>query len=125
VRTGEPHNAIIPGERGITAETALRLARFFWTTDCFWMNLQSNCDLAVARERDAPLIEREVVRYTRPRPIRKKKARANLRDNASQLANTKSFETLRATYRSRWGVSDAVKLARDELLAEVSKGSSR
>jgi antitoxin HigA-1 len=59
--------AIINGERGITAETALRLARFFGTTDCFWTNLQSNYELAVARQRDAARIEQEVVRYSPPR----------------------------------------------------------
>jgi addiction module HigA family antidote len=59
--------AIINGERAITAETALRLARFFGTTDCFWMNLQSNYDLAVVRQKDAARIEQEVARYSPPR----------------------------------------------------------
>lgn len=58
---------IINGERAITAETALRLARFFGTTDCFWMNLQSSYDLALARRKDAARIQREVARY---RPLR-------------------------------------------------------
>ena len=55
--------AIVNGERAITAETALRLARFFGTTDCFWMNLQSNYELALARQKDAALIEQQVSRY--------------------------------------------------------------
>jgi antitoxin HigA-1 len=55
--------AILNGERAITAETALRLARFFGTTDCFWMNLQMFYDLAVVRRREAARIEDEVVRY--------------------------------------------------------------
>jgi len=67
--------AIINGERGITAETALRLARFFGTTDCFWMNLQSNYDLAIARQKDAARIEHEVARYQPPRPAAKEAAR--------------------------------------------------
>jgi addiction module HigA family antidote len=67
--------AIINGERGITAETALRLARFFGTTDCFWMNLQSNYDLAVARHKDAARIKQEVVRYVPPRPVSKESQR--------------------------------------------------
>jgi antitoxin HigA-1 len=67
--------AIINGERGITAETALRLARFFGTTDCFWMNLQSNYDLAIARHKDAARIEQEVVRYRPPRSPTKEAAR--------------------------------------------------
>jgi addiction module HigA family antidote len=61
--------AIVNGERAITAETALRLARFFGTTDCFWMNLQSNYDLAVARQKDADRIQREVERYAASPPV--------------------------------------------------------
>lgn len=36
--------------RAITADTALRLSRYFGTTAAFWMNLQANYDLEVARE---------------------------------------------------------------------------
>jgi addiction module HigA family antidote len=39
---------IIRGRRGITADTALRLARRFDTTPIFWMNLQANYDLSLA-----------------------------------------------------------------------------
>ena len=42
---------IIRGERGISAETALRLGRFFGTGAAFWVNLQARYDLAIA-ERD-------------------------------------------------------------------------
>ena len=51
---------IINGERSITAETALRLARFFGTTPEFWLNLQTHYDLTIAARRDAKKIEREV-----------------------------------------------------------------
>src|SRR6476646_8350801 len=44
-------SGIVNGRRGITADTALRLARYFGTTAAFWMNLQSSYDLYVA-ERD-------------------------------------------------------------------------
>jgi len=44
-------SAILRGSRGITADTALRLARFFGQTPEFWMNLQRTYDLVVA-ERD-------------------------------------------------------------------------
>jgi addiction module HigA family antidote len=67
--------AIINGERAITAETALRLARFFGTTDCFWMNLQSSYDLAVARQKDAARIDREVERYSPSSAATKQAAR--------------------------------------------------
>jgi addiction module HigA family antidote len=51
---------IINGERAITAETALRLARFFGTTPEFWLNLQTHYDLTVTSRRDAKRIDREV-----------------------------------------------------------------
>ena len=41
---------IVHGRRGITADTALRLARYFNTTPKFWLNLQSSYDLARAAE---------------------------------------------------------------------------
>lgn len=44
-------SGIVNGRRGITADTALRLAQCFGTTAAFWMNLQSSYDLYVA-ERD-------------------------------------------------------------------------
>ena len=40
--------AILKGQRGITADTALRLARFWGTTPQFWLNLQTSFDLRVA-----------------------------------------------------------------------------
>lgn len=42
-------NEIVHGKRGITADTALRLARYFGTSDEFWMNLQSNYELRLER----------------------------------------------------------------------------
>ena len=44
-------NEIVLGKRGITADTALRLARYFGTTDQFWMNLQARYDLECEREK--------------------------------------------------------------------------
>lgn len=38
-------NEIVHGKRGITADTAIRLARYFGTSDEFWMNLQTNYEL--------------------------------------------------------------------------------
>ena len=42
-------NEIVHGKRGITADTAIRLARFFGTSEEFWMNLQSNYELRLER----------------------------------------------------------------------------
>ena len=51
---------IVRGERAISPDTALRLARFFGTSAEFWMTLQSNYDLAVARRQRGTRIETEV-----------------------------------------------------------------
>ena len=47
-------------KRGITADTALRLARYFGTSEQFWLNLQSRHDLEVERDRLGPRLEEEV-----------------------------------------------------------------
>jgi addiction module HigA family antidote len=44
-------NEIVHGKRGITADTALRLARYFDTSERFWMNLQMRYDLEVEKGR--------------------------------------------------------------------------
>src|SRR5580693_8976392 len=51
---------IVHERRGITPDTALRLARYFHTTPRFWLNLQSACDLEVAEDESSRHIEREV-----------------------------------------------------------------
>lgn len=53
-------NEIAHGKRVITADTALRLARFFGTSAEFWVNLQVHYDLEVQRDEVGPRIEREV-----------------------------------------------------------------
>lgn len=44
-------NEIVLGKRRVTADTALRLARYFGTTDRFWMNLQARHDLEIERDK--------------------------------------------------------------------------
>ena len=44
-------NEIIQGHRAISADTALRLAKFFGTSDMFWLNLQARYDLDVQKEK--------------------------------------------------------------------------
>ena len=44
-------NEIVHGKRSITADTALRLARYFGTSDRFWMNLQSRYDLELEKDK--------------------------------------------------------------------------
>jgi antitoxin HigA-1 len=54
-------NEIVHGKRAISADTALRLSRYFGTSDRFWLNLQTRYDLEVQRERLKDRLEREVV----------------------------------------------------------------
>lgn len=42
-------NEIVHGKRGISADTAIRLARYFGTSEEFWMNVQSNYELRIQR----------------------------------------------------------------------------
>lgn len=53
-------NEIVQGKRAITADTALRLGRYFGTTAEFWMNLQNKYELAKAREVLGARLEEEV-----------------------------------------------------------------
>jgi addiction module HigA family antidote len=55
-------NDIVRGKRAITADTALRLARYFGTTPQFWMNLQANYDLELTQDARGP----EIVDRIRP-----------------------------------------------------------
>ena len=56
-------NEIVHGKRSITADTALRLGKFFNMTPQFWMNLQSRYDLEVAEDNLAGKLEKEVHAY--------------------------------------------------------------
>jgi len=51
-------NQIVHGTRRITADTALRLARYFGTSERFWMNLQGRYDLELERDRLAGELDR-------------------------------------------------------------------
>ena len=56
-------NAIIQGKRAITADTALRLSRYFGTSERFWLNLQAQYDLEVERDELGPRLEKEVKKF--------------------------------------------------------------
>jgi len=53
-------NEIVHGKRSITADTALRLARYFRVSERFWMNLQSRYDLEVEKDKLGRRLEKEV-----------------------------------------------------------------
>ena len=59
-----PHSrvtAIIHGRRSLTPDTALRLSRYFGTSAEFWVGLQQEFDLRLARSRSATTINAEVI----------------------------------------------------------------
>jgi addiction module HigA family antidote len=53
-------NEIVHGQRSITADTALRLSRYFGLSERFWLNLQARYDLEVEKDRLEGRLEREV-----------------------------------------------------------------
>ena len=53
-------NEIVHGKRAVTADTALRLSRFFGTSDRFWLNLQTRFDLEVQKDRLGDSLETQV-----------------------------------------------------------------
>jgi addiction module HigA family antidote len=53
-------NEIIHGQRSISADTALRLARYFGTSERFWLNLQSRYDLELQKMELGDRLEKEV-----------------------------------------------------------------
>ena len=57
-------NEIVHGKRAITADTALRLSRYFGTSEKFWMNLQTRYDMELQKDLLGDRLEREVVILT-------------------------------------------------------------
>ena len=53
-------NEIVLGKRAVTADTALRLARYFGTSERFWLGLQADYDLEEARRALGPRLDKEV-----------------------------------------------------------------
>ena len=54
-------NEIVHGKRAITADTALRLSRYFGTSEKFWMNLQTRYDMELQKDLLGDRLEKEVV----------------------------------------------------------------
>jgi antitoxin HigA-1 len=70
-------NEIVKGERAITADTALRFAKFFGTSDLFWLNLQARYDLEVQKDRLGKRLDTEVHVFERSIAL-------NVREDSSQ-----------------------------------------
>ena len=58
-------NEIVHGKRAITADTALRLARYFGTSERFWLNLQARYELEIAKDRLGDRLDQEVIATAR------------------------------------------------------------
>ncbi|MCH8279529.1 MAG: HigA family addiction module antidote protein [Chloroflexi bacterium] len=54
-------NEIVHGKRSMTADTALRLSRYFGTSERFWLNLQARYDLEVEKDRLGDRLNQEVL----------------------------------------------------------------
>lgn len=59
-------NEILHGKRSVTADTALRLSKYFGTSERFWLNLQAQYDLEVEKDRLGDRLDREVRVLARP-----------------------------------------------------------
>lgn len=78
-------NEIVHGKRGISADTALRLSRYFGLSERFWMNLQSRYDLEVEKDKLKGKLEQEVKVYNVETELALAEAKAKY--------NLTSFET--------------------------------
>ena len=54
-------NEIVHGKRAITADTALRLSRYFGTSERFWLNLQTRYDIELQKDLLGDKLEKEVI----------------------------------------------------------------
>lgn len=67
-------NEIVNGERSISADTALRFARYFGTSELYWLNLQARYDLEVEKERLGKRLDEEVRVPEQPASVEPRKA---------------------------------------------------
>jgi addiction module HigA family antidote len=81
-------NEIVKGERAISADTALRLAKYFGTSDLFWLNLQARYDLEVQRDRLGKRLETEVHVFERAGTSRSSFTSPKRRPNAERNDRT-------------------------------------
>ena len=79
-------NEIVLHKRSVSADTALRLSRFFGTSAEFWLNLQSQYDLDVEGDRLGSRLEAEVVRFAPRSPNSKGKPHLKPKRAASRVS---------------------------------------
>ncbi len=78
-------NEIVLHKRGVTADTALRLGRYFGTSEQFWLNLQAEYDLDIERDRLGDRLDKEVVAFQHRLPDRSDNGSAAARRSISAL----------------------------------------
>jgi len=76
-------NEIVLGKRSVSADTALRLGRYFGTSEEFWLNLQTQYDLDVEKDRLGRRLDTEVIQLV-PREQKNVPKRAALAMNRSR-----------------------------------------
>jgi len=82
---------IVKGKAGITADTALRLGRFFGMSSQFWLNLQAKYDLEMAKDQLGLRLDTEVT------PMRSApKTRVQAGDRVAKVRRTSSVKTMRS-----------------------------
>ena len=84
-------NEIVHGKRGITADTAARLARYFGTTPQFWLNLQTAYELDMVEDLKGEQVAAIQPRNSQYRPAISRGARASRRNNTHR--RRRSFTT--------------------------------
>jgi antitoxin HigA-1 len=80
-------NEIVKGDRSISADTALRFAKYFGTSELFWLNLQARYDLEIEKDRLGNRLDAEVRAFQRPPAssrTRRSSATQPLKASASQ-----------------------------------------
>ena len=88
-------NEIVKGERAISADTALRFAKYFGTSDLFWLNLQARYDLEVQRDRLGKRLDTEVHVFERPATPRSSFTSPKRRPNAERNDRTRRSAIVR------------------------------
>jgi addiction module HigA family antidote len=86
---------LVRGDRAVTADTALRLARFFGTSASFWMNLQARYDLETAMDEIGAKVQSQVTPWVAPAEAQWTPASASSLDRNPARADSKAAQRSR------------------------------
>ena len=86
-------NEIVKGDRSISADTALRFAKYFGTSELFWLNLQARYDLEIQKDRLGKRLDAEVRAFQRP-PVSSRPGRSPATQQAkAQVSHPKAVSS--------------------------------